>query len=342
MRYTLLGRSGLRVSEACLGTMTFGEDWGWGASKEESRKMFDAFVEHGGNFIDTANVYTGGTSEKFVGEFVAPERDRFVLATKYTLMTRPGDPNSAGNQRKNMVQAIEASLKRLGTDYVDLYWVHAGDGLTPIDEVMRALDDLVRAGKVLHVGVSDTPAWIVSQANTLAELRGWSRFAAIQIEYSLIERTPERDLLAMARAFDLSVLAWGVIGGGVLTGKYAAGASDSKRSAANQWRTNDRNLRIGNQVMAIAKELACPPSQVAIAWVRQRSSPVLPILGARSVGQLLENLGALELTLSVEHLALLDVASTIELGFPYDFLGLESIKTMVRGDLHTRIDAPRR
>ena len=220
MRYKLLGNSGLRVSELCLGTMTFGEEWGWGASKSECRKMFDMFVEAGGNFIDTANRYTEGTSEKFVGEFISDMREQIVLATKYTLYTKQGDPNAAGNHRKNMVQALENSLRRLKTDYIDLYWVHAYDYMTPVEEMMRALDDMVRAGKVLYIGVSDTPAWVVSQANTMAQLRGWTPFSALQIEYSLIARTPERDLLPMARAFDLAVTPWGAIGGGVLTGKY--------------------------------------------------------------------------------------------------------------------------
>ena len=197
----LLGRSGLRVSELALGTMTFGEEWGWGASKADSQKVFDAYAEAGGNFVDTANRYTEGTSEKFVGEFIHSDREHFVLATKYTLKMRDGDPNFSGNHRKNLVQSVNASLKRLNTDYIDLLWVHAWDFLTPVEEVMRGLDDLVRQGTVLYVGVSDTPAWIVAQANTLADLRGWTRFVGLQIQYSLVERTPERDLLPMARAF---------------------------------------------------------------------------------------------------------------------------------------------
>ena len=218
MRYKLLGKSGLRVSELVLGTMTFGEDWGWGASQEVSRQMFDAYANAGGNFIDTANRYTNGTSERFVGDFIAADREHFVVATKYTLMTRSGDPNAAGNQRKNMVQALEASLKRLRTDYVDLFWVHAWDFLTPVEEVMRGLDDLVRAGKVLYVGISDTPAWVVAQANTLADLRGWSRFVGLQLRYSLADRAAERDLLPMARALDIGVMAWSEVGAGRLTG----------------------------------------------------------------------------------------------------------------------------
>ena len=200
MRYKLLGKSGLRVSELALGTMTFGEEWGWGASKEECHKMFDAYAHAGGNFIDTANRYTEGTAERIVGELIAADRAHFVLASKYTLKMRNGDPNYCGNHRKNMVQSLEASLKRLHTDYLDMFWVHAWDFLTPVEEVMRGLDDLVRAGKVLYIGISDTPAWVVAQANTLADLRGWTSFIGIQAQYSLIERTPERELLPMARA----------------------------------------------------------------------------------------------------------------------------------------------
>jgi aryl-alcohol dehydrogenase-like predicted oxidoreductase len=189
----LLGHTGLRVSELCLGAMTFGEDWGWGAPKEEAFRMMEAFAEAGGNFIDTANHYTNGTSEKIVGELISRDRDRWVVATKYTLNGRPDDPNAGGNHRKNMVQAVEASLRRLGTDRIDLYWVHAWDPLTPMEETLRGLDDLVRAGKVLYLGISDTPAWVVSRANTLAESQGWTRFDALQLPYSLVERTPERE-----------------------------------------------------------------------------------------------------------------------------------------------------
>ncbi len=195
MKYRLLGNSGLRVSEISLGTMTFGEDWGWGAAKDESRKIYDAYREAGGNFIDTANIYTNGTSESLLGEFMTGHRESIVLATKYTNSFPTKDVNASGNQRKNMAQSVEASLKRLKTDYIDLYWVHIWDQLTPAEETMRALDDLVRQGKILYVGVSDAPAWWVAQANTLAHLRGWSPFIAMQIEYSLIERTVERELI---------------------------------------------------------------------------------------------------------------------------------------------------
>src|SRR4029450_10775543 len=220
MRYKLFGRTGVRVSELCLGTMTFGEDWGWGAPKDESRKIFDAFVQAGGNFIDTANNYTNGTSEKFIGEFTKGDRDHFVIATKYTLNEFATDPNFGGNHRKNMRRSVEGSLKRLATDHIDLLWLHMWDGMTPVEEVMRALDDLVRAGKVLYVGISDTPAWVVSQANTLAELRGWTPFVGPQVPYSLVERAPERELLPMAQALELTVTSWGPLGGGPLHTRY--------------------------------------------------------------------------------------------------------------------------
>src|SRR6266403_1419980 len=220
MRYRLLGNSGLRVSEAALGTMTFGEDWGWGAAKDEARKVYDAFREVGGNFIDTANVYTNGTSESFLGEFMQGHPQSVVMATKYTNAAPGTDPNAAGNHRKSMVQAVEASLKRLQTDYIDLYWVHIWDQITPVEEVMRGLDDLVRAGKVLYVGISDAPAWWTAQANTLAQLRGWSPFIGLQIEYSLTERTVERELVPMAKALNIGVTAWSPLAGGVLTAKY--------------------------------------------------------------------------------------------------------------------------
>jgi aryl-alcohol dehydrogenase-like predicted oxidoreductase len=341
MRYKLLGRSGLRVSELGLGTMTFGPDWGWGADKDESRKMFDAFVEAGGNFIDTANRYTEGTSERYVGEFIKGDREHFVVATKYTLWTRHGDPNFSGNHRKNMVQSCEASLERLGTNYIDLYWVHAWDYTTPVDEVMRALDDLVRSGKVLHVGISDTPAWIVSQANTLSQLRGWSPFVALQIRYSLIDRTAEADLLPMARAFDLAVTPWSVLGAGVLTGKYNrenAAEGRAKEGAA----TIERNLKIAGEVVSVAEDMGCTPSQVAIAWVRQKPNVIVPLIGARSLAQLQDNLSALEVELSSEHLRRLDEVSEVDLGFPHNFLVQDNIREIVSGGTFGSVDNHRR
>jgi aryl-alcohol dehydrogenase-like predicted oxidoreductase len=344
MRYKLLGRSGLRVSEICLGTMTFGEEWGWGASKEESKKIFDAYVTGGGNFIDTANRYTEGTSEKFVGEFIASERESFVVATKYTLFMRHGDPNSAGNHRKNMMQSLEASLKRLRTDYIDLYWVHAWDFMTPVEEVMRGLDDMVRAGKVLYIGVSDTPAWIVSQANTLATLRGWTPFVALQIEYSLIERTPERDLLPMARALDIAVTPWAPLGGGMLTGKYhpkRAKESDAKRMSPESARLNERNMRMAEEVVKIAEEIGCTPAQVAINWVRQKEGVMIPIVGARKLSQMEDSLKSLDYRLEENHMQRLDEISRIEMGFPHEFLKREHIKNVVYGGTFDSIDSRR-
>ncbi|MFN8177654.1 MAG: aldo/keto reductase [bacterium] len=341
MRYKLLGRSGLRVSELCLGTMTFGEEWGWGAPKEESQRVFDAYVKRGGNFLDTANRYTEGTSEKWVGEMIAAERAHFVLATKYTLAMHPEDPSFSGNHRKNMVQALEASLKRLGTDYVDLYWLHAWDYLTPIDEVMRAFDDLVRAGKILYAGISDAPAWIVSAANTMADLRGWTPFVGLQIEYSLIERTVERELLPMARQFDLAVAAWSPLGSGLLSGKYASvedGGTPGQRLSKGSRRLTARNLAIARETVAVASDLGCTPSQVAINWLRAKPGVVIPILGARSAAQLREDLGALDATLPPEAVARLDAASAIELGFPHEFLGQDSIKDIVWGKNRGLID----
>ena len=252
MRYKLLGKSGLRVSELSLGTMSFGEDWGWGASKEESRKIFDAYAEAGGNFIDTANLYTNGTSEKYLGDMIQEDREHFVLATKYTLGTRMDDPNSSGNHRKNLVQAVENSLKRLKTDYIDLLWVHAWDFLTPEQEVMRALDDLISRGKVLYIGVSDTPAWMVSRSNTLAELQGWNPFVALQLRYSLIDRTAERELLPMAYHMDMGVLLWSVLGAGVLTGKYNSDNPPEEGRAKKGAATKQRNLDIAEEVIAVA------------------------------------------------------------------------------------------
>src|SRR6267154_3775892 len=215
MKYRLLGKGGLRVSEAALGTMTFGDEWGWGSPKAEAQKVYEIYREAGGNFIDTANFYTGGTSEKFVGEFIKGHRESVVLATKYSNAAPGNDPNAAGNHRKSMIHALEASLKRLQTDYIDLYWVHIWDGITPVEEVMRSLDDIVRQGKVLYVGISDAPAWWIAQANTLAKLRGWTPFTGLQIEYSLIERTVERELVPMAQALNLGSLAWSPLARGV-------------------------------------------------------------------------------------------------------------------------------
>ncbi len=347
MRYKLFGNTGLRVSELCLGTMTFGEDWGWGASKDECRRIFHRYLEAGGNFIDTANLYTNGTSEQYVGEFIAGYRERIVLATKYTLNPRPDDPNGGGNHRKSLFQSLHASLKRLKTDYIDLYWVHAWDFMTPESEVMRALDDAVRAGKILYVGISDAPAWVVSRANMLADWKGWTPFAGLQIQYSLIERTPERDLLPMARALDLAVTPWGALGGGVLSGKYNRGGerpSQARYIADSEWGKaflTERNFRIASVVGQVAGEVARTPSQVALAWVLGRKpGVVVPILGVRSVEQLVDNLGSLTVVLSGDQAARLDEVSRVEMGFPHDFL--EGARRFVFGETYPLIDDHRR
>jgi aryl-alcohol dehydrogenase-like predicted oxidoreductase len=344
MRYKLLGNSGLRVSELALGTMTFGEDWDLGTSKRESQDMFNLFVEAGGNFIDTANFYTDGSSEAFLGEFIKPVREQIVLGTKYTLTNRSTDPNGGGNHRKNLVQSVEGSLKRLQTDYIDLLWLHAWDFLTPVEEVMRALDDLIRAGKVLYVGISDTPAWIISQANTLAALRGWTPFIGLQIEYSLLQRAPERDLLPMAKAFDIGVTAWGPIAAGALTGKYIHQSENSelRRLPANSPLLKDKNREIAEVVLEIAAETGKSPAQVAINWVRQQSNQIIPIVGARKATQLKDNLDSLTFSLSEEHLKKLDETSKIELGFPHDFLVSDHVRTVIHGETFSLIDNHRK
>jgi len=291
MKYRLLGNSGLRVSEAALGTMTFGDDWGWGAAKEEAQNVYNAFREAGGNFIDTANLYTNGASESFLGEFVKGHRQSMVLATKYTNSAPGADPNAAGNHRKNMMQSVEASLRRLQTDYIDLYWVHAWDQITPVEETMRGLDDLVRQGKVLYVGVSDAPAWWVSQANTLASLRGWTPFVGLQIEYSLVERTVERELIPMARSLNLGVVAWSPLSNGVLTGKYHGhGASEPGRLSGDMLKdfmpeekepeelSQPSKLWLTNRVAAWRRWLwrGCAP-------VRRQSSPSSGRASSRSL-----------------------------------------------------------
>jgi aryl-alcohol dehydrogenase-like predicted oxidoreductase len=323
--------------------MSFGDAWGFGADEKEAHRILDAFAEAGGNFIDTANKYHEGQSEEILGSFLGPDRDRFVVATKYTLAMRPGDPNAAGNSRKNLRASVEASLRRLRTDHLDLLWVHAWDYATPVEEVMRGLDDLVSAGKVDYVALSDAPAWIASQANTLAALRGWSPFVALQVEYSLIERTADRELLPVAEAFGLSVTAWAPMGAGILTGKYTRGPSalpeDSRRAAANQARLTERNLQIAREVDRVADELGATSAQVAVAWVRQRGRWVIPILGVRTLEQLQELLGGLDLELPAEHLARLRDASRIELGFPYELLtGPQG--QLVYGDLEPQIELP--
>jgi aryl-alcohol dehydrogenase-like predicted oxidoreductase len=342
MRYRLLGNSGLRVSEAALGTMTFGEDWGWGAAKDEARKVYDAFREAGGNFIDTANLYTNGTSEAFLGEFMEGHRQSVVLATKYTNSFPGTDPNAAGNQRKNMMQAVEASLKRLRTDYIDLYWVHIWDQITPVEEVMRGLDDLVRAGKVLYTGISDAPAWWIAQANTLAQLRGWSPFIGLQIEYSLMERTVERELIPMAQALNIGVTAWSPLASGILTGKYHGhGSSEAGRMNSDMIKGFMPEARLTERVVTavktVADEAGRSMAQVALAWLRYRPVPVIPIIGVRKLSQFQDNMASFDVTLSAGQLKTLDEASRIELGFPYELYTREMVRGIRYGGLRDQI-----
>ena len=314
MRYKLLGRSGLRVSELALGTMTFGEAWGWGASKDECRRIFDAFVEAGGNFVDTACNYTDGESEEILGELVQADRERLVLATKYTLTARRDDPNAGGNHRKNLVQTLEGSLRRLRTDYVDLLWLHMWDGLTPVDEVVRALDDLVTAGKVLYVGhlghalLGRVPGGHARRPPRLVALR---RGAG-----AVLARRPRRRARAAA---DGAVARARVHAVGDARGRRAhrevpadATTDEPRRYGGAGERVNG----IAREVLAVAEELGATPSQVAIAWVRAQPWLTIPIVGARTEAQLRENLGALEVELPDEAVERLSAAERLRRRLP--------------------------
>lgn len=338
MRYTLFGRTGLRVSELSLGTMTFGADPGWGTDKDTSGRILDAYADAGGNFLDTANVYADGASERILGELLDGRRDSFVLATKYTCATRKGDVNSAGNHRKSLVRSVEASLERLRTDHLDVLWVHARDHFTPVEEVMRALDDVVRSGKVLHIGVSDWPAWEIAQANTLAELRGWTAFAGSQLRYNLLERTPERELLPQAHAFDLAVLAWAPLAAGKLTGKYRRGEQGRLAGTAAHDTADRRAEETVTAVLEIAEQGGWSPAQVALAWLRSRPGSVIPIIAATKESQLRDNLAAVGVTLGADALARLEGTSAVPLGFPHDFLREPQIVENVYGDRWQRIE----
>ncbi|MEU6560752.1 aldo/keto reductase [Nocardia nova] len=341
--YRLLGRSGLRVSPLALGTMTFGADWGWGADRDDSRKLFDDYVARGGNFIDTASVYTNGSSERLLGEFTKDNRESLVLATKYTMLRRPGDPNSGGNNRKSMFASVEASLRNLNTDYIDLLYLHAWDFTTPVEEVLRGMDDLVRQGKVLYVAISDTPAWQVARMQTIADLRGWSPLVALQVEYSLIERTVEHDLFPMARELGLGVIPWSPLGSGVLTGKYTAADLEGSDTGAPEGTRRDvaaangsltvRGLRIADVVKEVAAEIGHTPAQTALAWTLQNPAVTSPIIGARTPAQLSDNLGALDVEFDAAQLDRLNAASAVEPGFPHNMLAREMTQTVINGDL---------
>lgn len=336
MRYTLFGKTGLRVSELSLGAMVMGDDPAYGSDKETSARLLDAYADAGGNFVDTADIYSGGASERILGELLEGRREEFVLASKYTCGTRAGDVNAAGNHRKNLVQSVEASLERLRTERLDVLWVHARDNFTPVDEVMRALDDLVRTGKVLYVGVSDWPAWEIAQANTLAELRGWTSFAGSQLRYNLLERTPERELLPQARAFGQAVLAWAPLAAGKLTGKYRRGEAGRLDSWGDK--PNSREEDVISAVLEIAGQGGWSPAQVALAWLLGRPGNVVPIVAATKVHQLADNLGSVDVRLDADAVARLDEVSAVDLGFPHDFVREPAVVRNIYGDRWADID----
>ncbi|MBX8597692.1 aldo/keto reductase [Pseudomonas cichorii] len=340
-QYRLLGRSGMRVSPLALGTMTFGSDWGWGADEAQARQIFDTYVDNGGNFIDTAVNYTNGASERILGRFLKSKRDRLVVSTKYTMARDPGDPNSGGNHRMNLVRSVETSLRQLDTDRIELLYLHAWDFTTSADEVMRALDDLVRSGKVLYLGICNTPAWKVAQLQTLADLRGWSPLVALQIEYSLVERSVEHELIPMAQAMGLGVLPWSPLGGGILSGKYSrddlsqaseANVSPTRKGViSSSGHMNERSLEIASVVSEIAKETNATPSRVALAWTLLNPAVVAPVMGARTLAQALDNLAALSLQLDDEHIARLDQASAPEPIFPARFVSRPMVQQLIFG-----------
>ena len=330
--YVTLGNSGLRVSPFCLGAMTFGEEWGWGSSAQEAEAIMARFLERGGNFIDTANAYTAGHSEQIIGDFIGHDRnrrDRIVLATKFFTNLYPGDPNGGGASRKSLMAACEESLRRLRTDYIDLYWMHLWDKFTPIEETMRALDDLVRSGKVRYIGFSDTPAWKVAQAQLLARFSGWMPLVALQIEYSLVERTVEGELIPMARELGLGVTPWGALRGGALSGKYTRENADAARPDRGERVTaylNERTHTIVDELRRISGELETSPAAVALAWVQAQPGVASTIIGARRLQQLDDNLAALDLRLDSSQLAALDRVSKPTLVFPLPLLrGASSI-----------------
>lgn len=336
MQYKLLGRSGLKVSELCLGTMGFGPGQAWSIDKAASFDILEKFAEAGGNFLDTANRYTNGESEKIIGEFIARDRDQFVVATKYSLYDNTTNVNASGNNRKNMMRSVDASLKRLNTDFIDLLYLHIWDGLTPVDEVMRGLDDLVRMGKVNYIGISDTPAWVIAQANTMAELMGWSKFVGLQVEYSLLQRAPERELLPMAKNFGLTLLPWAPLAGGALTGKYLKG--DPGRIKEGSKRLNERSVAITQEVMAIAEEIGVEPAHVALRWTMQQGISCIPIAGATKLHQLEQNLGVLNVQLSPEQLGRLDKVSAIDMGFPGEFFKEDGVRLANFGGFYDRVE----
>jgi aryl-alcohol dehydrogenase-like predicted oxidoreductase len=339
--YSTLGRSGLRVSPLCLGTMTFGTEWGWGAEESVSRSLFDRYIEQGGNFIDTADGYTGGKSEEMVGKFIADRslRDRVVLATKFTFNAEQGNPNAGGNGRKNIYRALHGSLRRLKTDYIDLYWLHAWDTITPVEEVVSALNDLVREGKIRHYGFSDTPAWYVARAYTLAEKEGKDRLIALQLEYSLVERNIEREHIPAAQELGLGICPWSPLASGFLTGKYKRQGNDGQgdgrlektRDSQNPTllRFNQRNWEILDVLLEVSSQIGRPAAQVALNWVATQPGVTSTILGASKLNQLEDNLRSIEFSIPAELRQKLDQASAPESMHPYVFF-----EPFIQGMIH--------
>jgi aryl-alcohol dehydrogenase-like predicted oxidoreductase len=340
--YYTLGKSGLRVSRLALGTMTFGTEWGWGADEDSARKLFNTYIDAGGNFIDTADLYTGGTSETWVGKFIAERnlRDRAIVTTKFTFNAEAGNPNAGGNGRKNILRAVEGSLKRLGTDYIDLYLLHAWDGITPVEEVMRTMDDLVRSGKVRYVGLSDIPAWYAARAQTLAECRGYEPLATMQLEYSLVERNIEREFVALGGELGMGIMVWSPLASGLLSGKYQPSAEgnlgqgrlellkDSSNPAFQKF--TDRNWQIVAELEKVSQELGRSMAQVAINWTVHRAGIASVIIGATKLSQLEDNLKALEFEIPAALLDRLDRVSKLDAQFPYFFFA-EELQGMIHG-----------
>jgi aryl-alcohol dehydrogenase-like predicted oxidoreductase len=336
--YSLLGRSGLRVAPLCLGTMTFGTEWGWGADADTSRAVFNRYREAGGNFIDTADGYTNGHSEELLGQLIKEtnSRDQIVLATKFTFNGRPGDPNAGGNGRKNIHRALEGSLRRLQTDYVDLYWLHSWDMLTPIEEVLSTLNGLVQSGKVRYIGLSNTPAWYLARMQTIAELRGYEKVCSLQLEYSLVERHIEREHIPAALELGMGVCPWSPLASGLLSGKYKREGEGEGRLAAAKGSGNplfnkltEKNFQIVDALLSVAKEIDRSPAQVALNWITKRPGVTSTLIGATKVSQLEDNLAALEFDIPAELSQKLEEVSRPEAVCPYIFFtpGMQGMMT---------------
>lgn len=351
--YVTLGRSGLRVSPLSLGTMTFGTEWGWGTEEDLSRDIFNRYIDAGGNFVDTADMYTGGTSERMVGKFIRERglRDRVVLATKFTFNAEPGNPNAGGNGRKNIYRALEGSLKRLQTDFIDLYWLHAWDTYTPVEEVLSTLNDLVRQGKIRHYGFSDTPAWYVARAQTMAELQGKEKVSALQLEYSLVERNIEREHIPVAQELGIAILPWSPLAGGFLAGKYkrsgGTGVGDGRHEVTKNSgnpafnKFTEHNWRVLDALLDVAMQMKKPPAQVALNWAATQPGVTSTIIGATRLAQLDDNLVAIDFEIPAALRKQLDEASAIEAIQPYIFYG-SNIHSLITGGASIQAWTPAR